>query len=168
MPDSVQGSAWDPNSIMHYQFEAGLIQVPAVYREKSLIPAPGLSERDVEWVKTFYPAGPDDDHRRLEPFESQWFDLEPTQQIDLLVEPPATRWYEFSTFGVSDTVLVLFEEVSTVPEELQGLRFRAGDDDSGTDLNARFGLTLFKGRRYVLRLRLYWAGSTGRVAVMMW
>ena len=44
-PDTVQGSNWDPNSIMHYPFEAGPDQgaraVPT-----GLDPAGGLSERD--------------------------------------------------------------------------------------------------------------------------
>lgn len=43
-----------------------------------------------------------------------------------------------------------------------------GDDDSGTGLNSRFRVKLFKGRRYVLRVRLYWAGATGEFAVMTW
>ncbi len=28
---TVEGSPWDPNSIMHYEFVAGLIQSPAEY-----------------------------------------------------------------------------------------------------------------------------------------
>jgi hypothetical protein len=49
-PDTVQGSSWDPHSIMHYPFEAGLIQAPAEYGA-GLDPEPGLSARDKEWVK---------------------------------------------------------------------------------------------------------------------
>ncbi len=30
--DTVQGSNWDPNSIMHYPFKAGLIESPELYR----------------------------------------------------------------------------------------------------------------------------------------
>lgn len=166
--DDVQGSSWDVDSIMHYQFEQGLITVPDKYQTEPLIPAPNLSARDVEWIQKFYPPGPDDDLLLLEPFRSQSFDLAPAEQANFVVEPPDTRWYEFSTFGASDTVMVLFDDVTTGPEDLQGLRFREGDDDSGTDLNARFGAKLFKGSRYVLRVRLYWPAGTGRVAVMMW
>ncbi|HMP80727.1 MAG TPA: M12 family metallopeptidase, partial [Pirellulaceae bacterium] len=50
----VTGSDWDPNSIMHYPFEAGLILEPARYRN-GLTPAGGLSRRDKRWVKKFYP-----------------------------------------------------------------------------------------------------------------
>src|SRR5688572_20842219 len=53
-PDEVQGSNWDPNSIMHYPFEPGLIVKPEQY-QAGLQPAGGLSARDKEWVKTFYP-----------------------------------------------------------------------------------------------------------------
>lgn len=166
--DRVQGSAWDPDSVMHYQFEAGLIDVPEKYRLEPLIPAGGLSVRDVEWVKTFYPAAPDEDLQALAPFESQSFDLAAGQQVNFLVEPPDTRWYTFGTFGTADMVLVLFEKIDEGPDPLQGLRYRIGDDDSGTGLNARVGAKLFKGRTYVLRMRLYWAGATGRTAVMMW
>ena len=121
--------------------------------------------RDIEWVKTFYPAGPDDDLAELIPFESQSFDLTAANRSTSWSSRPNTRWYEFGTFGTSDTVLVLFDKVEEGPDPLQGLRYRAADDDSGTDRNARFGAKLFKGRTYVLRMRLYWAGATGRAAV---
>jgi hypothetical protein len=166
--DTVQGSSWDPDSIMHYQFAAGLIEVPEKYQHEPLVPAPGLSGRDIEWVRTFYPAGPDDELPRLEPFASRVFHLEPAEQVNLLIEPPATRWYDIATFGASDAVLVLFEDVTTGPEDLQGLRYVTGDDDSGTDLNAHVTARLRQGRRYVVRLRLYWAGATGATAIMLW
>ncbi len=167
-PDSVQGSEWDCNSVMHYQFDAGLILVPEKYRTQALVPAGNLSQRDIQWAKTFYPAEPDEDRPTLTPFESKWFDLKPAQQVDFTVKVTSTRTYDFGTFGTSDTVLALFEEVTTGPEELRGLRFRAGDDDSGEDRNAHFRAKLFKGKKYVVRLRLYWAGATGRTAIMMW
>ena len=43
--DQVQGSSWDPNSIMHYSFEPGLILKPEQYHV-GLRPAGGLSARD--------------------------------------------------------------------------------------------------------------------------
>ncbi len=51
----VDGSAWDKDSIMHYPFEAGLINVPEIYRTQDLQPEPGLSEMDKVWAKHFYP-----------------------------------------------------------------------------------------------------------------
>ena len=50
----VEGSIWDPNSIMHYPFKAGLILKPEMYKTAPLIPAGGLSAADKEWVKKFY------------------------------------------------------------------------------------------------------------------
>jgi hypothetical protein len=53
-PDTVTGSSWDPNSVMHYPFEAGLILRPERYR-RGLTPRGGLSARDRKWVRHFYP-----------------------------------------------------------------------------------------------------------------
>lgn len=44
---------------------------------------------------------------------------------------------------------------------------RAGDDDSGTGFNASFAAKLYLGRRYVVRLRLYWAWASGQTVIMM-
>ena len=52
--DQVQGSSWDPNSIMHYPFDAGLILAPKKYAG-GLFPKGGLSARDRKWARTFYP-----------------------------------------------------------------------------------------------------------------
>ena len=65
-PDTVQGSSWDPNSIMHYPFERGLINEPAQYRQ-GLQPAGALSQRDITWVRAFYPPLNDADHAELKP-----------------------------------------------------------------------------------------------------
>ena len=54
-------------------------------------------------------------------------------------------------------------------EEHNGeLRYVKGDDDGGTDLNASFRVRLVKGRKYVLRIRLYYSSSVGDTAVIMW
>jgi len=160
-PDEVQGSQWDPDSIMHYPFEAGLIDRPEQYRD-GLEPAPGLSERDQQWVRNFYPPLDESSYVKLKPLRSQPLDLSPGQQADFVIEPPATAKYIISTFGESDTVMVLFEDVDG------DLRYLSGDDDSGTDFNARIEQKLFQDRRYILRIRLYYADQVGHTAVMMW
>ncbi|MDJ0718608.1 MAG: M12 family metallopeptidase [Prochloraceae cyanobacterium] len=160
-PDAVQGSDWDSNSIMHYPFEAGLIIEPEQYRN-GLDPAPGLSDRDKTWVKTFYPPLSDNDYTELKPFKSVSLAIEPGQQRNFTIKPDATRYYNFSTFGVSDTVMVLFEDVDGE------LRYRTADDDSGEDYNSSFRVKLFKDRKYVLRIRLYYSDRAGETAVMMW
>jgi len=49
-----EASAWDPNSIMHYDFDAGLILEPPRFR-KGLTPKGGLSARDRKMARQFYP-----------------------------------------------------------------------------------------------------------------
>ena len=159
-PNIVRGSDWDQDSIMHYRFPAGLIVQPEAFRSAPLEPAGNLSDDDFEWILRFYPPLTPQ-LPLLKPFESQRLELRPGHQVDFEVRPEATRGYIFQTLGRADTVLALFEEVEG------SLRFRTGDDDSGTNLNARFEVKLFKGRRYVLRLRLYWSWASGEAAVMM-
>lgn len=160
-PDTVQGSNWDPDSIMHYPFSAGLIDKPEQYRS-GLTPAGNLSDRDKVWVKTFYPALGGSDYALLAPFQSVTLNISAGQQRNFVVEPQATRYYNFSTFGESDTVMVFFEDVGGQ------LRYQTADDDSGEEYNASFRIKLFKGRKYVLRIRLYYSYRAGETAVMMW
>jgi hypothetical protein len=155
----VEGSNWDPNSVMHYPFEAGLIERPEEY-QAGLQPAGGLSAADRDMVKRFYPPLAQDDYRKLQVFESARLSLGPGEQANFLIEPDATRYYEIRTFGASDAVIVLFEY------ENGDLRYRTADDDSGEDRNAYLKTKLMRGHRYVLRVRLYY--GSGETAVMLW
>jgi hypothetical protein len=167
-PSEVEGSDWDRNSIMHYRIDRGLILEPAEFRTTALVPAGGLSAQDKLWIRKFYPPmAPEPQIPLLEPFRSVRLDITAGQQADFRVTPQETRWYTFQTFGSADTVMALFERVSA-GGDAEGLRLREGDDDSGTDRNARFGVRLFVGREYVLRVRLFWAWASGKTAVMMW
>ena len=58
--------------------------------------------------------------------------------------------------------MVLFEE------DDGDFHYLEGDDDSGFRRNAAFTVRLIKGRRYQLRIRLYYAAASGNTAVMMW
>jgi len=159
---SVQGTQWDPESVMHYDFAAGLIKLPAQYAG-GLHPAGGLSARDQAWLKDIYPKlGGTNTFPELKLLESRPLSIKAGQQIDLRLNPTATRIYEMRTFGTSDTLLVLFEDVNGE------LRYRAGDDDSGEDRNAYIRRRLYKGRKYVMRLRLYYADRPGETGVMWW
>lgn len=160
-PDTVQGSSWDPNSVMHYPFGPGLIEQPARYSD-GLTPAGGISERDETWVRTFYPPLDEADYTELEPFESVRLRLSAGEQRNFVIEPRATRHHEIRTFGASDTVMVLFEDSGGEP------RYLAGDDDSGEGRNAYIRVRLMKGRKYTLRIRLYHATREGDTAVMLW
>ena len=160
--DTVQGSNWDPNSVMHYPFEPGLIKEPAMYRT-GLTPAGGISERDKTWVRTFYPPLTGADYKEIKPFQSIPFAIAAGQQVNFTFAPTATRYYEMRTFGEADTVMALFEgEPAGQP------RYMTADDDSGEERNAHIRTKLVKGRKYIIRVRLYYAQQTGNTAVMIW
>ncbi len=151
-PQEVEGSEWDPDSVMEYWFPAGLINEPGAYRE-GLNPPGGLSQRDEEWARRWLPPlAPT--MATLTPFQSVPMSLEPGHQADFVIKPAGTRRYRLATFGTADTLLVIFEEVD---DELRYLR---GDDDSGVDRNAHISVKLFRGRRYLARVPLYWAGES--------
>ena len=60
----------------------------------------------------------------------------------------------------------------TIDQKIEALmrkeepRFLAGDDDSGEERNASITYKLFKGRKYIVRLRLYYPGQLGKTSVM--
>jgi len=160
--DKVQGSEWDPDSVMHYPFGPGLIQTPANFRATGISPAGGLSKRDKTWVKTFYPPIDSGSIDALKPAESVRLNLSPGEQKNFQIKPDATRKYQFRTFGPSDSVMVLFEA------DGNELRYVAGADDSGTDSNGTLDQKLFAGRSYVLRVRMVHAERPDETAIMMW
>ncbi|MEY1554013.1 matrixin family metalloprotease [Yoonia sp. R2331] len=161
-PSSVDGSNWNPDSVMHYAFAAGLIDQPTQFRG-GLNPALGLSDKDKEVVQRFYPPmAREGGMRQMKPFESQRLSLMAGEQANFAVIPEHSRDYTFSTFGRSDTVMVLFEDIDGTPV------YQKGDDDSGFDRNARFTVRLIKGRSYKLRIRLYYNWAAGDTVAMMW
>lgn len=156
----VQGSSWDPDSIMEYEFEPGLIDEPEQYDVNGLVPPGKLSKADKEWVLKWYPAlGAQTP--TLEVFKSVSVTLAAGQQVNYAFKPTESRKYTVATTGASDTLLGLFEDVNGVA------RFLAADDDSGEDRNARISYKLFAGRRYHVRLRLYHPGQTGVTSLMV-
>lgn len=160
-PKQVEGSEWDPTSIMEYEFQAGLILEPAEF-QGGIQPPGTISEPDERWMRSWYPGelpGPE----KLEPFASAALPSGPKAQANFAISPPSSRDYEIGTFGAADTVAVLFEKVDGK------LRYVAGDDDGGTERNARIKARLFKGREYVLRVRVNWAGEAdNQAAAMIW
>jgi len=154
----VQGSTWDPNSIMEYEFEPGLIDEPEQYDVHGLTPPATLSAADKQWAVQWYPPLKPK-LTPLQPFQSVTVSLTPGQQIDYAIKPAASRRYTIETTGASDTLLGLFEDINGEP------RFLAGDDDSGQDRNAKVGYKLFQGRSYIVRLRLYYPGASGKTSL---
>jgi len=160
-PDSVKGSNWDPDSVMHYPFEPGLILKPTKY-STGLTPAGGLSPHDKEWVQTFYPPLKGADAIPMVPFQSIPLSLKSGQQIDFSLSPTVSRPYVMQTFGKADTVMALFEQKPSGQVQL------AADNDSGIDRNARITIALSKGKHYTLRVRMNVATASGEAAVMLW
>jgi len=156
----VQGSTWDPDSIMEYEFEPGLIDKPDKYDVNGLTPPGTLSGSDKEWALKWYPALTMQ-LKTLQPFQSVAVDLAAGQQVDFAIKPTSSRKYTIDTKGASDTLLVLFEETDGGP------RYLSGDDDSGEDRNASITYKLFQGRSYIIRLRLYYPGQSGTVSLML-
>jgi hypothetical protein len=161
VPDTVQGSEWDANSVMHYPFEAGLIDKPVKYRG-GITPAGGLSARDRMWALKFYPGIKAKGTPRLMPLQSTPLTLAPGQQANFIFKADATRMYEFRTFGTADTVMALYENKAGASKPI------AEDDDSGTERNAHIKTALKAGKEYILRVRLHYAKASGKTAVMGW
>jgi hypothetical protein len=159
-PTEVAGSSWDPDSIMHYQFAAGLIRRPPGY-QAGLTPSGGISAGDIQQARRFYPPLEPASFPQLIPYESRILDIEPGEQCNYIISPDETRTYAIQTIGAADTVMVLFED--------QGgdLKYVKGDDDSGTDRNTLITTRLYRGRRYVLRVRLYLQYGAGKTAVLI-
>ncbi|MGE5697845.1 MAG: M12 family metallopeptidase [Candidatus Sericytochromatia bacterium] len=164
-PAEVTGSNWDPDSVMEYQFPAGLINEPADYRN-GIFPPGTLSPLDKTWAQTWYPATGSRTRGRSEPrlreSEAVTVDLAAGEQIDYVIRVDETRKYTIGTFGATDTLLTLFEEVDGQP------RFLAGDDDSGSDRTASISHRLRPGRTYHVRMRVIYKGSRGTVTLMYW
>lgn len=160
-PREVEGSSWDPDSIMHYSFGPGLIKEPTRFRT-GLNPVDGLTETDKSEALKFYPPLDARRHKKLTPMELEFLSLNPGDQQNYVIQPTHSDEFTIQTFGRSDTVMILFEEVDGE------LEFVAGDDDSGYDTNARISARLVRGRKYVLRIRLYLNWASGDTAVMMW
>ena len=98
----VQGSNWDPDSIMEYEFEPGMIDDPDKYDIEGLKPPGTLSAADKQWSLKFYPRLVDT-LPVLQPFQSVTAEIAAGQQLDYTFEPTETRKYRIETKGASDT-----------------------------------------------------------------
>ena len=161
LPTEVMGTKWDPNSIMHYAFAAGLILKPEEYKT-GLTPRGDLSDMDIAEALTFYPRLDDSTNAELKPLQSQILKLAPAEQANFVIKPSTSATYTMRTFGGSDAVMVLFEDVEG------SLRKVDADDDSGTDRNVQITAKLDAHKKYVLRIRMYSSFDSGDVAVMLW
>ena len=161
-PYTVTGSNWDKDSIMHYEFDAGLIIQPEEYQVNPLTPANGLSSRDVSWVKSFYPPLSPDDYRKLGVNESQKLDVLPGSQANFLFRPNETRHYRCRLFGEGDCVMVLFET-----DAQGGLRYASGEDDTALESNGSIRHRFRHGQEYVIRVRVNYSVRPEELAIMI-
>jgi hypothetical protein len=155
----VQGTTWDPTSIMHYPFEAGLIKAPKPY-DKGTPENVKLSQADIDFVRTLYPKSPSA-AVALQPMQVHSLRMESGQQADFVIEPTMTRYHRMETVGQSDSKMVLFEVREGKP------RYLTADDDSGIDKNAQIRYRLVRGKRYLLRVRLHHSGGADGFGVLM-
>lgn len=149
----MQGSAWDPKSIMEYEFGPGLVKLPAPYA-KGIFPPGTLSANDVKGVKSFYPVVATKNRVKLLLNKSAVIKSDSGGQDDFIFTAPSTKKYTFQTTGQMDTVMVVSEIGETENY------YMSGDDDSGFDKNSKMTLPLVKGRCYLVHLRvLYTPGK---------
>ena len=156
----VTGTSWDPDSIMHYPFEAGLILEPAQYAA-GLTPAGGLSAKDIEWIRKTYPKQASA-LKVLKPFVSESMKIEAGGQVNFAFEPTETRNYTVKTFGSTDAVVVISEESKAGQQYLKGV------DDSGEDHNGEIQVRFEKGKSYSLRIRVLYKEPDANAAIMVW
>lgn len=152
----VEGSNWDPTSIMHYPFEPGLISLPQLYRDRGTPRNIVQSPNDIAWVRSFYPAPA----KAIAITSGESADLATTigAQSDFAFVADATRDYVLQTIGTADTLIVLDEVLD------EGHRQLAASDDSGTPHNARIEAELEKGKRYIARVRTNYAEPGTKLA----
>ena len=121
-----------------------------------------LHERSHLPALRFYPSLDEVKQPELKPSESQRLMIGPGDQVNFRIPPKFTKRFTIQTFGQSDTVMVLFEEVGGEPLYVDG------DDDSGFERNALSCERLYRGREYILRIRLYYRHVAGETAVFMY
>lgn len=163
-PRDVDGSDWDPKSVMHYSFGRGLVAKPVGY-ENGIFPPGGLSQGDKAWVARFYPPMQASNYRQLVPHQSEFLRLASGEQANFVIKAEQTRKHTLQLFGEADCVMVLFEILSSEGETPR-YRYVAGEDDAGEDRNGTITTRLIKGNRYVLRVLMQYSPAPDQVSLM--
>ena len=159
--DEIQGSELDEDSIMMYPMPGSWITQPPELTD-GISPAPGLSNRDKLWVKSFYPDQQFVETKELQLYKCHQLKIKAGEQINFKFIAPSTKDFEIRTFGDMDTVMVL-NEIDINSNEI----YLAGDDDSGSNFNSYIKIKLVYNRRYMIRIRLYNKSKTGNTTVMV-
>jgi hypothetical protein len=156
----VNGSTWDAKSIMEYEFGPGLVVNPEPYRN-GIFPPGVLSTNDIKGVKGFYPVVAASKTTKITQHQSALITAKAGQQGDFIFKAPTTKKYTFQTIGTLDTVMVLWEK------DAKNNHYLAGDDDSGTDKNAKIEMPLVKGREYIINIKVLYAANEQTGSVMV-
>lgn len=149
--DTIDGSSWDPHSIMEYPFNPGLIIAPKPYDTTGIPENTTLAPTDINWVKSLYPEtfAP----QSIAPMDLRTLGTTPGDQSDFVFEPQATRSYTVQTLGQSDSKIVIFEDRDGEP------RYLSGGDDSGTEDNVALSVRMIKGKKYTIRVRTHYSSG---------
>ena len=157
----VDGSTWDPDSIMHYPFEAGLIKKPVEYAN-GLYPPGNLSPKDAATVLKFYPAKDPVKDVFLKEKVPHEIVVKNEEQQNFFFKPVVTKYYTIETMGKLDTVMVLSEQLPA-----KKLLYLSGDDNGGTDNNALIRIKLFRNKTYVINLRVYYKDKKAKASLLI-
>ncbi|MET0179571.1 MAG: M12 family metallopeptidase [Novosphingobium sp.] len=156
----VEGSEWDPNSIMHYPFKPGMIIAPPPFDTKGTPENLELNANDRAWMARFYsparPAAP------LSTGQLAAISPEVSAQTDFVIEPQQTRAYRFQAVGEADVKLAILEEDGDDPTLTLAVA-----DDSGLSANAAVTHVLEAGKRYRLCARTHFAAQDGGAHVVV-
>jgi hypothetical protein len=155
----VEGSKWDPASIMHYPVRPGLISSPKPYDTQGVGENTVLSPADKAWVKSWYP--PTDKPVPIAVMQLERLNAMAGEQRDYAFEPEATREYKINTVGESDCRVVVFELRDNEP------RHFISEDDSGADVNVSIKTKMVKGRTYIIRVRVNYVTSPDGVGLLI-
>lgn len=157
-PDDVEGSTWDPRSIMHYPTEPGLIAAPEQLRHDGTPANYMFSGNDIAWVRRWYPplgaASP------INPGEALPLATVPGVQREFAIRPEHSRDYVLRTSGASDTQIVLVE----TDVETGGETVLAEAEDVATPANSLLVHHLEADHTYLARVRTIYADQGGATA----
>lgn len=154
-PAQVQGSVWDPLSIMHYPFSPGLITAPPPFDQDGTPENTELSPNDEDWMRRFYPpiaAAPDlpvDTPVPLSP--------EVGAQADFIFVPEMSGDYSLQAKGKADLKIAIARSASEGGDPMLAVA-----DDSATPANAAIKQRLEAGRAYRVSARTHFV--SGRAA----
>lgn len=162
-PRQSVGSAWDPNSVMEYEFPAGMIISPAPFATAPLVPAGGLSALDIKWVKKSYPPIKASAAPSLAPFQTQLVAAAAGEVSEFEVKPAKTDKFTVRLFGESDATLLLYEVGAG-----GALHYVAGASDAGNRANSEISERLEAGKTYLVKVMVIYAPQPKALSVMYW